>query len=136
MNDLTLSDMLALRKELDPDAPDMIMFPESTQSLPNEGIERFNSYVPDMHGQRMGMCHAADGEFVRYSDHERIVKELQAARFKTVTAAPLIGQYALCPLCGSANTGRWTHERGTPFLGCYDCGCCAPETEWQKGRVE
>lgn len=29
MSDLTLSDMLALRKQVDPDAPDMIVFPES-----------------------------------------------------------------------------------------------------------
>lgn len=72
--------MFAMRKELDPDAPDMIMFPESTQSLPNENIERFNSYVPDMHGQRMGMCLATDGEYIRYSDHERIVKELTSER--------------------------------------------------------
>lgn len=80
MTDLTLSDMLALRKELDPDAPDMIAFPEPTQSPPNESIERFNSYVPDMHGQGMGMYLAADGKYVRYSDHERIVKELTFKR--------------------------------------------------------
>lgn len=73
MTDLTLSDMLRLRKGLDPDAPDMIAFPESTQSLSNESIERFNSYVPDMHGQGMGICSAVDGKYVRYSDHERIV---------------------------------------------------------------
>lgn len=77
---MTLADMLALRKELDPEAPDMIMSPESTQSLPSESIERFNSYVPDMHGQGMGICLAADGKYVRYSDHERIVKELASER--------------------------------------------------------
>lgn len=80
MSDLTLSDMLALRKELDPDAPGMIMFPESTRPLPNDSIERFNSYVPDMHGQQMGMCLATDGEYIRYSDHERIVRELTSER--------------------------------------------------------
>lgn len=72
--------MFAMRKELDPDAPDMIAFPESTQSPSNQSIERFNSYVPDMHGQRMGMCLAADGEYIRYLDHERIVKDLTSER--------------------------------------------------------
>lgn len=43
-------------------------------------IERFNSYVPDIHGQRMGMCLATDGEYIRYLDHERIVKELESER--------------------------------------------------------
>lgn len=47
---------------------------------PRESIERFNSYVPDMHGQGMGICLAADGKYVRYSDHERIVKELTSER--------------------------------------------------------
>lgn len=80
MVDDELTRMLALRKKLDPEAPDMIVFPESTQSLPSEGIERFNSYVPDMHGQGMGICRAADGKYVRFSDHERIVKELESER--------------------------------------------------------
>lgn len=47
-------------------------------------IERFNSYVPDMHGQGMGICLAADGKYVRFSDHERIVKGLSESIAQTI----------------------------------------------------
>lgn len=53
MSDLTLSDMLALRKELDPDAPDTIAFPDKASLSPCCNAE---TYKEGAEGTRCTEC--------------------------------------------------------------------------------
>jgi hypothetical protein len=85
-------------------------------------IERFNSYVPDMHGQEMGIYRAADGKYVRYSDHERIVRELTSEREQIAqTVERMYGPHdrrfktaiePRCPRCGETKANHGNYATG------------------------